>query len=162
MLHHLSAFLSNTLPKNCSLWKQIMTTLSFSSNNLSLQSKIQCSWSSNSLTFFLPVSLSSIEKFMTLPFLASYWNWLLKTFAVQSTYQGFIQAFLLTSVFYEGLSFVGSRGKAPGSFGHFANSKFSNSLSMHNLISFFRSLFHFFTPLMTPKGKKRMNKALSK
>ena len=42
MLQHLSVFLSNTFPKNCSWWKQIVNTLSFSSNNLALQSKIHC------------------------------------------------------------------------------------------------------------------------
>ena len=95
------------------------------------------------------VYLKPFQNHMRSPFLASYLNWLLKTFAVQSTYQGFIQAFLLTSVFYGGLSFVGSRGKAPGSFGYFANSKFSNSLSIHNLISFFRSLFLFIQTFYT-------------
>ena len=42
MLQHLSGFLSNNFPKNCSWWKQIVNTLSFSSSNLVLQSKIHC------------------------------------------------------------------------------------------------------------------------
>ena len=49
--------------------------------------------------------------------------------------QGFIQAFMLTSVFHEALSFVGSKGKAPGSFDYFSDPKFSNSLSMHHLVT---------------------------
>ena len=55
MLQYLSAFFPNTFPKNCSWWKQILNTLSFSSNNLTIQSKIHCKLSSSSLIFFLPV-----------------------------------------------------------------------------------------------------------
>ena len=84
MLQHLLAFLSNTFPKNCSWWKQIVNTLSFSSNNLALQSKIHCKSSSSSLIFFFlsvehrevyhKVYWKALQNHLSLPSLASYWN----------------------------------------------------------------------------------------
>ena len=57
------------------------------------------------------------------------------------------------------------QGKDAGISGYFSDTRFSNSLSMHHLASY-RSLFIFlyeaFTLLVTPKGKKKINKALSK
>ena len=47
-----------TTPKNCSWWKQIVNTLSFSCNSLALLRKIHCKSSSSSLVFFLPVCLA--------------------------------------------------------------------------------------------------------